>query len=95
MLLPTNITELYDKEVMRISLKTNLELYKPKEMLKSWEIEQFKETYMLIKLNLADPILVSSTSDRDTFEMKILDTNFFISSESFKQPEERKVSRMR
>lgn len=59
-------------------------MFDPETIILEWEIKQFNEDFMKVKLKFTDTMLVSSTSDLDSIELTFLETGLFISTESFK-----------
>ena len=67
---------------LRISLKTQYNLYQPDEMMVSWTAVSMTQDKLLIQLEFKDPLLISAFSDADLLSVEVGSNQIFISKES-------------
>lgn len=71
MMVPANMTVI-NSEILQFTVLTNNDLYNTETVIVYWEIIQFNEKFMKVRIEFTDSMLISSTSDLDSIELTFL-----------------------
>ena len=88
MLVPISFEELDFSKMIEFRITSVNELYDPDEIITNWNVTIFKEDFIEIQFYFTnDEKYISAATEFDRLSMKILDSAYFLSGESFKTME--------